>query len=1137
MNRSTVFHPVALNDGTLFEALEARSLLSSYIYQDFGSLLGPSAPRVLAEGYRGPAVFVGDLDHDGVPDLLVGNEGVVTSGPNPGDSSGAAVFSGATGHLIRAHTRAEVRFGWYVAPLGDVDGDGAADYAIGCGVDTGASAAFVFSGATGGLLLTLTGNAPTGGATVAGVGDLNHDGRADILVGYVGENRAVVYSGANGSVLHQYSGDTGQQVALLGLGVGGGTDFNADGTPDFVIAGHQGTHAGNEDDPFHVPVYVYSGADGALLRTIGSFQNIPDGSTVALALTFDLRGDFNGDGVNEILFGSGNFAVALDATTGDQLFAIHPAEDGSVRSAVAIGDIDGDGAPDFAVGVPNALGADSSGDHAGRVEIYSGSISVAGNAFPRLSVLSDSRFSSARARIGASLAYGADLDGDGLPDLVAVGDQNVGGDGNGAGRVYAFSGISLIPPIPQGFAADASGHLVAWGVIRDHGYLVRDNTLTLVSALSGFAPTDHIIAYGVTTNGAYLLGAPGAGGRDPFLWRSGSSFNNGVRTGIITFMEIGGPAGTYTNLDGAAVNGAGQVLVQRVRNGSIATVWLYSATAHSMTYLFDGSPLGINAFGHVIGVGNDAATGMLWTPTALTPISGFSPTAFNDNDVIAGQAQRAGDAAPRPYTWSAGVFTPLPLISGGQDFVALSINNSGIVVGSYRVSATFAIALFIYDPAAGTTSEVRTLTDAGASPVFTSATSFFLNGINNSGVILASVPGRGTTFTLTPYSAVGGPYTVGPNSVISSTALPNGGVFVVTTNAAGEVLAYFRSPLSSPWQYVDLASAAGAPRLTGDAVAWYDPQEQLTYVAAESSAGLLLISQSNDGSWLIRNLTTEAPGSTAIVDSLVVLQPQSGLTILGGLDTVGDLVIYGQTAQTNAQARVVWAYDNLFNSVVRAAGLPVPDFNTAQRGRLIAYTTPWDGLNIVGSGPGGQPIALWNAPGIVGWRVSNLSDATTNPLGHSGFTHLTVYIASWGGINIASGSNVNVLWWAPGLGGEWRTDSLRTVANGPQLRANTLSAYFTPWGALNVAGLDELNKLTIYWWTPANDQWFVSPISASLPGGPPTPTGNVSSLVTPEGAINVFARSAAGDLLAYFWQPGASDWTVTDVTLTGTAAQ
>jgi hypothetical protein len=201
---------------------------------------------------------------------------------------------------------------------------------------------------------------------------------------------------------------------------------------------------------------------------------------------------------------------------------------------------------------------------------------------------------------------------------------------------------------------------------------------------------------------------------------------------------------------------------------------------------------------------------------------------------------------------------------------------------------------------------------------------------------------------------------------------------------------------------------------------------------------------------------------------------------------------------------------------------------------LIAYETPWGGLNIVGSGAGGQPIALWNAPGIIGWRLSNLSDATTNPLGHSGFTHLTVYIASWGGINIASGDNINVLWWSPGLGGEWRTDSLRAVANGPELRGETLTAYFTPWGALNVAGLDDMHQLWIYWWTPANDQWIASPISASLPAGSPTPVGNVSSLVTPAGALNVFARTQAGDLLDYFWQPDSGGWTVTDVTLTAT---
>src|SRR5438105_13187664 len=78
VKRSAISHPTLSNDGPAFEVLEARSLLSSYIYQDFGDLAGPPVPRVLAEGYRGPAVFVGDLDHDGVPDLLVGYQAAVT---------------------------------------------------------------------------------------------------------------------------------------------------------------------------------------------------------------------------------------------------------------------------------------------------------------------------------------------------------------------------------------------------------------------------------------------------------------------------------------------------------------------------------------------------------------------------------------------------------------------------------------------------------------------------------------------------------------------------------------------------------------------------------------------------------------------------------------------------------------------------------------------------------------------------------------------------------------------------------------------------------------------------------------------------------------------------------------------------
>jgi hypothetical protein len=72
---------------------------------------------------------VGDVDGDGTADYLVG----ALNGPNlAGDRTGAVhLFSGATGALIRTHygTEHDDRMGIDLAATGDVNGDGIPDYA------------------------------------------------------------------------------------------------------------------------------------------------------------------------------------------------------------------------------------------------------------------------------------------------------------------------------------------------------------------------------------------------------------------------------------------------------------------------------------------------------------------------------------------------------------------------------------------------------------------------------------------------------------------------------------------------------------------------------------------------------------------------------------------------------------------------------------------------------------------------------------------------------------------------------------------------------------------------------------------------------------------------------------------------
>ncbi len=186
--------------------------------------------------------LAGDRNGDGVTDLFVGA---------PSEDTGRVyLLSGKDGTVLRTYAPAEDggSFGWYVAELDDLDGDGERDLAVGgpsaVSVDQGrVGAAWVFSAKTGKELYHWKDADRRGGfgGVVAGVGDLDCDRTGDVAIAAPGtedQTRTVpgelhVYSGATGKEIRHWSGtQPGELYGRMVVDVG---DIDRDGVDDLAI--------------------------------------------------------------------------------------------------------------------------------------------------------------------------------------------------------------------------------------------------------------------------------------------------------------------------------------------------------------------------------------------------------------------------------------------------------------------------------------------------------------------------------------------------------------------------------------------------------------------------------------------------------------------------------------------------------------------------------------------------------------------------------------------------------------------------------------------------------------------------------------------------------------------------------------
>jgi len=198
------------------------------------------SPNQGGDGLFGYSVSgVPDADGDGRGDVFVGAHSARPQG-GPNDAGEAYLFSGNNGSLLHTfispNQQTSGEFGYAVSGVPDTDGDGMGDLLVG---SFGENRAHLFSGKSGELLHSLISPIGLGdvnfGYSVAGVPDLDGDSRGDLIVGSLAsENRgaAYVYSGSSGMILYPLASPNSMVSGLFGYSVSGIEDVDGDGRGD-----------------------------------------------------------------------------------------------------------------------------------------------------------------------------------------------------------------------------------------------------------------------------------------------------------------------------------------------------------------------------------------------------------------------------------------------------------------------------------------------------------------------------------------------------------------------------------------------------------------------------------------------------------------------------------------------------------------------------------------------------------------------------------------------------------------------------------------------------------------------------------------------------------------------------------------
>ncbi|MFV0243486.1 MAG: VCBS domain-containing protein [Qingshengfaniella sp.] len=524
----------------------------------------------------------GDVNGDGLDDLIIGAYGVAPNGTYSGASyvvfgksdttkiELSDVTTGIGGFVINGVTAGD-KAGLAVSSAGDVNGDGLADLLIGArdadphGSRSGAS--YVVFGKTdtsavalsaiaadtgpGGFVINGVTAGDQSGHRVSSAGDVNGDGLDDLLIGAAWVDTNGTSSGAS-YVIFGKSGGAKVELSDIAADTGG---FVINGAGAYQYAGRSVSSAGDVN------------GDGLDDLIVG----VPFGGT-------------SEEGASYVIFGKTDAALvelsALEVTAGGFVINGANAWDRSGTSVSSAGDVNGDGLDDLIVGAPRS---DPNGSSSGasyvifgksdttKIELSDVTAGTGGFVINGVTMLDQS---------GIEVSSAGDVNGDGLDDLL-IGTEFADPNGTNSGATYVVYGKTDMSGVELSDVVSGQGGFVINGVTVD------DRSASSISS-----------AGDVNGDGFddLLIGAPRA---DPNGSSSGESyvvFGGNFTDAVMLVGTIGDDTLTGTNANEVIFAGQGDDLLDggggtdRLSGGAGADIFALRNLDGTTTVIdFDGT--------------------------------------------------------------------------------------------------------------------------------------------------------------------------------------------------------------------------------------------------------------------------------------------------------------------------------------------------------------------------------------------------------------------------------------------------------------------------------------------------------------------------------------------------------------------